>query len=256
MWVEPDLRIGPVLTKTRDLFSDFWGHDAELRGPYGGRDGREEVEGRLTPLRGLMALQANSQSDENPVAIPESQIMMVNSQTQSTGIDKPWYHCESLKELLEAVTGQPPERQKLVCGVAGHLDDDSKTLCQYDIGHGALVLFSLKRKPGDTRDADVQSLRNIKERVESFERCAPGRNEWMNTRDCSIEYHPDWENHTATPLEPPPSPPEIYWNDYLYLRDNSSYDVVGQIRRRSFFKQAPKSLRRGILPPMGAQTAR
>lgn len=51
---------------------------------------------------------------------------------------------ESLKAMIEAATGFPESRQRLVCGHAGPLDRDERALCDYDVGHGALLYLSLK----------------------------------------------------------------------------------------------------------------
>jgi hypothetical protein len=291
MWVEPDMRVGPVSTSNGDLFTDFWGHDAELRGHYGGRSKRKEDDGRLTPLRGLIALQADSSvvpeddalkppwmlsdvmgqllksmpglaenlaesaQEKVNLAIPQSEpdnraafqgMSVSSSKPWSTSqSNKPWLRSESVKEILEAVTGQPPERQKLVCGVSGTLFDDSKTLCEYDIGHGALLLFSLKRKPGQPQ-LSTPSVKDIQDRVDGFVRLNSCRNEWMKHGDLAIEHLPDWDSTAAAPLDLEP-PPEIYWKNYQPLSDNNIFDVVGQIRKRTFSK---KSMRRTMLAPV------
>merc|ERR1719162_2614173 len=73
---------------------------------------------------------------------------MSPSATSSTYLNSPSIRGigadSTLKGLIEAATGIPASQQKIVFGRIGPLDDDAKALCDYDVGHGALLYLSVR----------------------------------------------------------------------------------------------------------------
>lgn len=260
LWVPPDIQVGPHRQGVQDCFTEYWGEDAEALGPLAQRQCPEQ--GRLTPVRALLAKQSRSLfschlggSDDHdgaeathqssaatlPAATEDTSKVLSASSSRlhlSPGLEK-----ETLKGLLEAATGVPVARQKLVFGLAGQLDVDSKALCEYNIGHGATILMSVKPEKAKGRKepqflaspklASLQEPGFILDRVSKFVKGKVGPKKGQDL----VEVLPDWQRPRPPPLkvEAPQEQP-VY--DYGNLHDNFIFDLTGRIRKR--FQKLPR----------------
>jgi len=176
IWVTPDTPVGPPVFHDKTRFTDIWGEDAEMRGPYGNK---AAVDARpTTPVRALALKRWSKESDGRqevsaqsarspPSSRPVTQgtlggVSVAEASTTIGSTNQFWSmtglsssassspHPESLKGLLEQCTGVPCRRQLLVAasGTGGPLLDDDRCLCDYDIGHGALLFLTILPEPG------------------------------------------------------------------------------------------------------------
>jgi len=153
VWVPRDIIIGPLsrCNSGRDIFRDFWGDDAEVRGPCAGR---QPQSGRLTPVRALLAQQqaaANSSGDAEAYSMADRspggfEIEGSFDLGSSASAMQPR---DSLKDLIERATGISAEQMMIVSsqGCRGRLEDPERPLCNYDVGHGALLFLTVTAPP-------------------------------------------------------------------------------------------------------------
>lgn len=283
LWVDPDLPVGPMPRPPLDAFTRTWGEDAELRGPYSSR--RSAEDGRRSPLRELLARRGsvgNGLGIGGPGLPPlglASLAAGLGSGAQSAGPASqnsvgellPSAGCSavcaapesSLKGLLEVSTGVPVARQRVVFGTMGPLDDDAKLLCDYNVGHGALLHLSLRTEQREKKGPDflaspllaqVRGTDAIRTRLGQYARNRAGK-KWGREIDNVL---PDWK-------QPHPAPPKVEWPeelsyyDYSVLRDNTIFDLTGRIRKR--FAQMsrmavankPQTQIEAVLPPHTAR---
>jgi len=235
LWVDPDLPIGPE-AGPHDLFTELFGEDAEIRGPYARKP--SSADGRLTPVRALLARRQQGGLAGVGAGHPSSSTLMSedpprgSSARSSAGHGGP----ASLKALVEAATGVPIARQKLVFGRVGPLDDHSRALCDYNIGHGALLYFSARPEPSTKKGqsflaspklADMQEPGFILDRMGKF---MTGQGRSNRGKDV-VECLPDWRRARSTDLKVE-WPLEQQYFDYQFMPDNHIFDLVGRVRKR------------------------
>eukprot|EP00929_Paragymnodinium_shiwhaense_P073949 TRINITY_DN37807_c0_g1_i1.p1 TRINITY_DN37807_c0_g1~~TRINITY_DN37807_c0_g1_i1.p1 ORF type:complete len:567 (+),score=94.03 TRINITY_DN37807_c0_g1_i1:189-1889(+) len=268
-WVPPDLRVGPLVhSEQRSRFTDVWGADAEARGYLAGKSTKrsgdaagpeaemrwfesEEGQRPLTPVRRLLSQQARSR--EGAVGTMEAmedsrtldQLLSVQSTTDLSKAPGGNWTADvfrtlgSLKGLLEAATGIPASRQKLVVGKTGALTDDSKALCQYGVGHGALLILServLRGKPKEVKHLAGPGLKksmvkqnDIMMNLAKFLSVKVGN---VSGKDL-IEVMPAWHKPGVKQLEDIVERPEgVEFHDYGDMHDNKIFDAAGVVRRR------------------------
>jgi len=64
----------------------------------------------------------------------------------------------SLKNLVQAATGVSVDCQKLMFGGHGELLDHDRAICDYDIGHGALLYLSVRRPRRGKKESSPKFL--------------------------------------------------------------------------------------------------
>lgn len=221
-WVDPDLPVGPSSpAEAKNLFERYWGVNAELNGPYTCRSEDNGVTGgRITPVRALLSerslcLHRNREAiatstgmlslstvGENLTQMsPCASAAMISSTVEQK-------RQSNLKAMIEAATGLPIAQQLLVFGQAGKLDDNSKVLCDYGIGHGALIFLSKRRDqlPHSSRDCHKRRPRMVAPlEVQHPEKpiLHPGGGAFRRARRLQrragkdvLEVVPTWKTHT------------------------------------------------------------
>eukprot|EP00927_Polykrikos_kofoidii_P079682 TRINITY_DN76481_c0_g1_i1.p1 TRINITY_DN76481_c0_g1~~TRINITY_DN76481_c0_g1_i1.p1 ORF type:complete len:537 (-),score=54.04 TRINITY_DN76481_c0_g1_i1:163-1617(-) len=260
VWVPPSLLVGPspAPTVATNCFSDFWGADAEIRGPLAGRStvmpgsSATQVErGRLSPFRRLLAEQTVEQE-----GLTETDLCKSLGTSGTSGVSKALSARSmsprsaramgSLKGLLETATGVPAERQKLVFGTGGTLEDDYRALCDYDVGHGALLYLSVRPAEGTRKNVNflashvlALSQHHDSEAIFSeLRKFLKSKVGGVLGKDI-IEPLRDWETHGKKAMQVNVEwPREQPYHDYTDLPDNSIFDLVGRVRKR--FGALPK----------------
>lgn len=259
LWVHPDIPIGPLPPGPRNRFTDIWGESADERGPCAGR--AVSADGRLTPFRKLLAerddqrrheLQELDEGGEEyvdgfqiaglPSEEPMSSLTFAGTSTFFAG--RSTFATEtnaegSLKELLEAITGVPVPQQKLTCGRVGRLDDHRRVLCEYDIGHGALLFLSARPERGQrNQQRFLASPARVQEQVSAFS--FDTVNSFVSNKvgpkkgSDLVESLPDWRDSVTKPA--PPSvecPQEPYYRTFINaIHGKRMYDTSDAIRGR------------------------
>lgn len=270
LWVPADIRVGPATTKQRDRFTDIWGDDAETHGPSAKA---RPPGGRMSPFRTLLARQdalayedVSTESpsqvlaacDEDaafgfaalsmsPVGLSKgiganaSQLsLLAPSGSASFGVstDPVGLEGKTLKELIEVATGLEPARQKLVFGSVGSLERDNLSLCSYDVGHGALLLLSVRSTKGSVDNLAGPLLAKSKREVQ-MQRSTEEfiRQTKSSRRTARSEVHPTFEHlpewvvpkTQAVHVE---APQDIKVFDYTFMPDGGIFDYVGRVRKR------------------------
>mmetsp|Transcript_7303 Transcript_7303/g.18257 ORF Transcript_7303/g.18257 Transcript_7303/m.18257 type:complete len:486 (-) Transcript_7303:283-1740(-) len=283
LWVHPDIPIGPPPPGPRNRFTDIWGESADGGGPCVGR--AESADGRLTPFRKLLAErdeqrqrelqeldeEAGGDVDDFQVAgLPSEECtssLQFGGASTSFAVGSTFAtetHAEgSLKELLEAITGVSVPRQKLTCGRVGRLDDHRRVLCEYDIGHGALLFLSVQPEKGQkSHQRFLASPARAQEQVSAFSfnivnnfvsnKVGPKKGSGL------VESLPDWRDSVTKPAPPlVESPQEPYYRTFINaMHGKRMYDTSDTIRGR--FPQTQRaatahSASKRLLPMLAAQ---
>lgn len=259
-WVDPELPVGPAPGGPRNRFTDIWGEDAELRGPCAGK---VPEDGRLTPLRRLLAERECQPSlpeelVEPPLEPPQASLVAQPSLAALTDASLgagtvtltagdsssalTYGGCSpmeaSLKELIEAATGVPVAHQKLTYGRAGLLDDHRRSLCDCDIGHGALLHLSVRPTPGTKKEQPfLASPRRAREqeRAFSFDTVHRFVRNHVGLRPGKIvESLPDWHDSVGRPLPPTVEcPQEPYYRNFTtVMHGEKLFDLSDSLRGR------------------------
>lgn len=262
LWVDPDLPVGPCQHGPQNRFTDMWGHDAEARGPCAGKP-QPDASGRLTPFRSLLAAQDEETQrqqrslgqggiqGDDCTAHEQSVATLAGLSSVQEGTSQMVTACDSstfsvgavadasLKEFIEAATGVPVDRQKLTFGRVGLLDDHRRGLCEYDIGHGALLYLAVRPErggkkeqkflasPARVRDQDSHAAWRT---LETFMRSKTG----SKTGKDLAESLPDWVDSVSKPRPPTvDGPQEPYYNKFtLVMHGISPHDTSDAIRGR------------------------
>jgi hypothetical protein len=146
----------------------------------------------------------------------------------------------SLKGLLEAATGLPASRMKLVFGRVGRLDDDERTLCSYGIGHGASLSLSVGPEPGAKKDVCFLAGPRLASdqgedvfcTVRKFMRSKVGGvkgNELVEALPGWVRPVPAGSKGVQDLVEPEH---EQAYRDYTDMHDNGIFDNVSLVRKR------------------------
>jgi len=255
LWVHPDIPVGPPPPGPRNRFTDIWGEDADERGPCAGR--AASADGRMTPFRKLLAerdeqRQRHELGEDTEEDMDGFQIAGGPSEdptsTWTFGASTFGYGSTfateagaegSLKEMIEAITGVPVPRQKLTCGRVGRLDDHTRVLCEYDIGHGALLFLSVRPERGEkSQQQFLASPARVREQASAFSFDAV--NTFLDKKGGSkkgsdlVESLPDWVDSVTKP--PPPQvecPQEPYYRTFTSaIHGQRMYDTSDTIRGR------------------------
>jgi len=240
LWVDPDLPVGPPPVPESNRFTDVWGEDADGRGPFHRQD---PTGGRMTPLRALLAkqqsevAQTDGETAETADALDVAQISATSNGLTAAPHDVKVNGPASLKDLVEQTTGVPIAQQKIVFGGVGSLDDNNRCLCDYGVGHGALLLLSIRPEErsakgsvsflASPRLAKKHEPSQIMKNVAQFKtkKSADGQGNTF------VECLPDWQRATLTPLQAEWKHEQGYF-DYQFLPDNSFFDLTGRVRSR------------------------
>jgi len=239
LWVSPSTPVGPIIRKRSNPYERF------------PEDRPSDTNGRLTPLRSLLTEQMGPMTDEFDSTVlswlPEEGTK--GSFLRSTSYSSTLQPEDSLKGLLEAATGVPVAEQKLVFGRVGALDDDERFICEYDVGHGALIYLSVKPSKASPRKdgpkflataalAAERNPRALLDRVARFVKEGKGSKNGMEI----VEHLPDWQKKKADCMEVKVEwPHEQPYHDYMSLPDNNIFDLTGRVRKR--FQEIPQTAR-------------
>lgn len=275
LWIYPDTLVGPQSKGPQNRFTEIWGHDAEERGPYAGKSG-QDGDGRLTPFRALLAerqqqeqMQQQQQREFGHAAADNIGPEVVAEQAKNDMEVSPAFSmvqdvsrtftldsccagssCEgeqlSLKELITAATGISVPQQKLMFGRAGLLDGHARAVCEYDIGHGATLLLSVRNMPGERREqmflagpgrAKEQQTVFDFETVQQFMQSKVGPNRGKDLAECL----PDWQDTIKKPLPPAVEcPQEPYFRRFsAVMKGQEQYNTSDSLRGR--FREAHRS---------------
>lgn len=227
-----------------------------------------ELDGRLSPVRELIRQRKVNENnlldtqvgvwdvDEEDVG-PAT--LAIRENLPPPGPPEP---TESLKGVIEQATGIPAAQQKLVYGRSGPLEQDGKALCDYDIGHGALVYLSIRAPPGTKKDqlflaspalASASGATTAAGRLSAFVKRRRGgatrtmSREGKPKKEDMVVPLPDWRNADALVPEVE-CPAGTLTYSYMGLRDNSIFDLTDRVRRRFHFV---KSTRTKLAPDLG-----
>lgn len=291
LWVDPAMLVGPTPRGPLNRFTDIWGHDAEERGPYAGKstqgDGRlsplraafakrqreqqhAEYEQRVLVAAtegsgelhlGVSEEAAGKAKEEQLTKVPSFEtlattfsVMQDASQTFTAGStfrSSAYGEQVSLKEHIESITGIPVQRQKLMFGRVGLLDDHQRAICEYDIGHGALLYLSVRNAPGEKREQkhlagpgrameqdSIFTFDNVQQFMQTNQ-SKVGPNMGQDLVECL----PDWKDSVSKPL--PPSvecPQEPYFRRFItVMKGQEQYNTSDSIRGR--FKEVHRAAR-------------
>mmetsp|Transcript_82565 Transcript_82565/g.159513 ORF Transcript_82565/g.159513 Transcript_82565/m.159513 type:complete len:411 (-) Transcript_82565:514-1746(-) len=242
LWVDPDLPVGPPPVPKPNRFTDVWGEDADEQGPFHRRD---PTGGRLTPLRALLAKRlAEEDRPDAKTAETANALDVLQFSATSDGLTAAQHNIQihgpaNLKDLVEKATGVPVTQQKLVFGGVGSLDDHSRCLCDYGVGHGALLLLSLRPEGRSARGSEtflasprlskVHEPSQIMNNVANFKH--KDKTSGYSQGNPVVESLPDWQRATLTPLQAEWKHEQGYF-DYQFLPGNSFLDRTGRDRRR------------------------
>jgi hypothetical protein len=219
IWVDPDLPVGPSSpAEPKDLFERYWGVNAELNGPYTCRS--EGTGGRITPVRALLSARSLCLHRNREAIATSTGVLSLSTSGENLTQMSPCTSAamistmveherqSNLKAMIEAATGLPIAQQLLVFGLTGKLDDNSKVLCDYGIGHGALLLLSKRRDhlPRSSRDCHKRRPRMVPPlEVQHPEKSIlnPGGGAFRRARRFQrsvgkdvLEVVPNWKTHT------------------------------------------------------------
>jgi len=245
VWVPPDLPLGPPReSEGTCVFTKFWGADAELRGPFAGKVKKEDG-GRVSPLRGLMAQTMLGGEHMDSTAFLGSLPSEISKMAPSTTMSPEAIQClGSLKGLLAAATGVEPEKQKLTFRGVGALEDDSKPLFAFGVGHGALLLLSVR--PGKFKRQEVKLLatKGLADSLEANK--IAGNVEAFLETEVSGVLGKDLVEHLPSWVRPKPKelheivewPHENLYHDFTALPDNNIFDLTGRVRKK--FNRLPR----------------
>lgn len=144
--VVPEMPIGPPIEAYQPSpLEKVFGRGAEDRGWSSG------PPGRATPVRQLLAQRHDARLGCDSLAASRkslgvtSHITLASEPADPEEADSGFNPEASLKNLVEAATGVSVDRQKLMFRGIGELLDHNKAICDYDIGHGALIYLSVRR---------------------------------------------------------------------------------------------------------------
>lgn len=254
LWVPPDMLVGPLSAtseaQTKEphpISAIFAAGSTPGSALMDSSSSSTKGDGRLTPLRALLAGQAEDRSLDM-FGEDEDLIGEISEASPVQG---------SLKDLIEAATGIPAESQKLVVGLRGPLWDANKQLCTYDVGHGAQLHLSIKHD-GSRKDVQFLATPRLKQlHAESHDSSSlyDHMDTFMKSKStCGsrvakdlVEPLPDWHvsmEHEAKGSTSRSS--ELYYQDYTYLRDNHIFDLAGRIRKR--FRALPRVAQSAAVP--------
>lgn len=258
-WVPQDFQVGPTPNPPRNRFTDYWGLDAEAKGPFSARPASPSTRaGRLTPVRALMAQQdgaglwppftksTDTRAGRKSIGVASIGDLSkaATSRTSTTTRSFRNQYFGNLKALIEASTGVPVERQKLVYGLTGVLRDDAKTLPDYDIGHGSLLLLSVMPASHQKNKKDIKYLSGPKLAQEASKGHIMARiTEFIQARLKSnkgydlVEILPDWKNDHPPPLNLEESHTYECYQEYDWVPE-SHQSLSAMIRKR--FYHPPK----------------
>lgn len=223
--------------------------------PPSGADASES-DGRLSPVRELMR-----QRKENESSMLDSQVGVWDVDDEDVGpatlairenlpLPVASEPTESLKGVIERATGIPAVQQKLVFGRSGPLEQEGRTLCDYDIGHGALLYLSIRAAPGMKKDqrflaspalASASGAAAAAGRLGAFVKRRRGASkEAKPKKEDMVVPLPDWRNGDAlVPNVEGPSGTLTY--NYMGLRDNGIFDLTDRVRRRFHFVRSTRT---------------
>lgn len=221
LWVSPELPVGPMVAPPSEmLFS--------------------QPVRATSPVRGLLAQQAEQAGSS--FDFESSLGDMLSGQSEASAL---LTEHGSLKDLIEAATGIPAQSQKLVVGQRGKVEEPTRPLHLYDIGHGALLHLTVKSC--DARK-NVQFLASPK-LTANYNTAGPWERipKFMKSKaSCGnrvakelVEPLPDF--HVSMAHEPKvliQTASEVFYQDYTFLRDNHIFDLAGRIRKR--FDKMPR----------------
>lgn len=222
-----------------------------------------EHDGRLSPVRELIRQRKVDETGEldHEVGVWDVDEEDVGPATlairESLPLPGPQESTESLKGVIENATGIPTAQQKLVYGRSGLLEQEGRALCDYDIGHGALIYLSIRVPTGAKKEqrflaspalASASGAAAAAGRLGAFVKRRRGGG--GSTRTMSREAKPkkedmvvplpDWRNADALV-------PEVEWPagtltyNYMGLRDNNIFDLTDRVRRRFHFTKSPRT---------------
>lgn len=256
------MAVGPSPRVARDRFTDVWGLDAEVRGPLAATARptdrlRELMATREGSSAGGLGQEGTTNAISTATLCSEwgadaTDLMQVSpmspSATSSSFLGASSVGAETtLKGLVEAATGVAASRQKIVFGRIGPLDDDAKALCDYDVGHGALLYLSVRPALNSKNKKTLEHLASprlassqepgiILERIGKFVNGKVGSKKGKDL--VRLEVLPDWKRPRPTAVEVE-WPHEQAYYDYSLMRDNSFFDLTGRVRRR--FRDIPRA---------------
>lgn len=233
LWVPPHIPVGPLQPVSfHALISD------ELARPAA------EGTGRLTPVKALLTQRLYGTDGID--TLMETEGIVEHSATfsglRSESIESSVV-CNSLKGLIEAVSGVPADKQRLVVGCRGPLEDVTRPIHKYDIGHGATLFLSIKNhgtrqdvrflsSPALKKEFDAHHADSIYAHMEEFAKSKimiGGR----EAKDI-VELLPEWQDVLVKEHPRVENSGEIMFQDYMFLQDNHIFDKAARIRKKFF----------------------